>query len=104
MIAVVAHNKVVSLGNRAAATGRACRVVRGASLPQEIEDSRTVFDPQFIIAGVIVAGAIAGAATVFALASLKVNLTLLSVAAFGTALILILLAGLGVIIWNPSLP
>ena len=49
-----------------------------------------------------VAGAIAGAATVFTLAYLKVNQTLLSVSAFGITLILILMAGVGVIIWNPS--
>ncbi len=49
-----------------------------------------------------VAGAFAGAATAFTLAYLNVNQTLLSVSAFGITFILILMAGIGVIIWNPS--
>lgn len=49
-----------------------------------------------------VTGAFAGAATAFTLASLKVNQTLLSVSAFGVTFILILIAGIGVMIWNPS--
>ena len=51
-----------------------------------------------------VAGAIAGAATAFTLAYLKVNQTLLSVSAFGITLILILMAGIGGTISIPSVP
>ena len=46
-----------------------------------------------------VAGAIAGAATVFTLASLKVNQTLLSVMALGITFVLILITGIGVVIF-----
>ncbi len=51
-----------------------------------------------------VTGALAGAVTAFTLAYLKVNQTLLSASAFGITLILIVMTGIGVKIWDPSYP